>query len=230
MKMKCTQCGDEFDRDIPPEIVGMFTSKICGDCLNKNMSVRRAEEEMRRAEEEMRRAGKKIYKWNQFCPPAFLETEIGKLPSPATSDTVLEWKFNSRGLILYGPTRSGKTRSAWLLIKQIFMQGKTIKVMDSMAGFEYAAVFSGGAGTALDWIQSRSNCGLLFMDDVFKVKLTDSFEAALFAVVDHRMNHQLPIIATLNDTGDTLAARMTDDRGNPFIARLKEMCDTIIFK
>ncbi len=24
--------------------------------------------------------------------------------------------------------------------------------------------------------------------------------------------------------------RMTDDRGNPFIARLKEMCDTIIFK
>jgi DNA replication protein DnaC len=223
MKQKCQQCQNEFERQVPPEFFSLSVGKICGDCLLKNADARRSDE--RRRMEEQRN-----FRWREFCPAAFLETEVGKLPSPATADSVLEWEFNSRGIILYGPTRSGKTRSAWLLIKKIFMQDRSVRVMDSMSGFEYAAAFSDSASRALEWVQARSNCKLLFMDDVFKVKLTDSFEAALFAIVDHRMNHQLPIIATLNDTGDTLAARMTDDRGNPFIARLKEMCDTIIFK
>ena len=60
--------------------------------------------------------------------------------------------------------------------------------------------------------------------------LTESFEAAMFAIVDHRLNYNLPVIATLNDTGATLSARMTGDRGEAFIARLREMSDTIHFK
>ena len=34
----------------------------------------------------------------------------------------------------------------------------------------------------------------------------------------------------MNDTGATLSARMTGDRGEAFIARLREMSETIHFK
>lgn len=98
-----------------------------------------------------------------------------------------------------------------------------------MAGFQYGAAFSNSGREAQEWIESRAKCGLLFFDDAFKVKMTDSFESAVFAIVDYRLAHQLPILATLNDTGETLAKRMTGDRGDAFVARLKEMCQVIKF-
>lgn len=220
--MKCTQCECDFEREVPPELTNSWFYKLCQKCLDENAAVRRSETEKR--DKEIQQA-----QWKLACPSAFQETNMAKLPLPEIAQRVLGWEYNSKGLILYGGTRKGKTRSAWMLIKKLFMQGRNFRVMDSMSGFEYAGIFSEGGNRALDWVRNRSNVQVLFLDDVFKVKLTDSFEAALFAIVDHRMNHQLPIIATLNDVGETLASRMTGDRGNPFVARLREMCETIVF-
>ena len=223
MKIICSQCTAEFERDVPPEFNGFPVFKICPACMESNAAVRRCETE------KSDRA-KSLAMWQELCPPAFQDTDLANLPFPKVSADTLAWRGGKRGLILYGKTRSGKTRTAWLLVKQQFETGQTARVMDSMSGFEYAAIFNAGGAAALEWVQSRARCSLLFLDDVFKVKLTESFEAAMFAIVDYRLNHQLPIIATLNDTGETLSARMTDDRGDAFIARLKEMCDTIHFK
>ena len=223
MKIICSQCTAEFERDVPPEFNGFPVFKICPACMESNAAGRRAETE------KTDRA-KSTAMWQELCPPTFQDTDPAKLPFPKVSADTLAWRGGKRGLILYGKTRSGKTRTAWLLVKQQFEIGQTARVMDSMSGFEYAAIFNAGGASALEWVQSRARCSLLFLDDVFKVKLTESFEAAMFAIVDYRLNHQLPIIATLNDTGETLSARMTDDRGDAFIARLKEMCDTIHFK
>ena len=220
MKKICTQCGAEFEREAIVCFEKVFESLPCQKCMDENGKVRRLEREKQDQE-------KRMIDWLRICPPAFRETEMEKLPKKSVTDHALKWEFGRRGIVLFGPTRSGKTRTAWLLLKKMHMQGKRIMVMDSMSGFEYGAVFA--HGSPLDWVNERVGCELLFMDDVFKVKLTDSFEAALFAIIDKRMNFRRPIIATLNDTGETLAARMTDDRGNAFIARLKEMCDTVVF-
>lgn len=98
-----------------------------------------------------------------------------------------------------------------------------------MAGFDYAASYDVSPGETQAWVNGYSRCGLLFLDDIFKAKLTDSFESAIFSVVEHRLSHKLPILATLNDTGETLGARMSADRGDAFIARLREMCQVIQF-
>ena len=223
MTITCTQCTKPFERDVPPEFNSFPVFKICPACMESNAAARRAV-----TEKESAIAG--TARWLEFCPAAFRDTDRAKLPFPAITDRVLAWEHQKRGLILYGKTRSGKTRTAWLLMKKQFEAGRTARVMDSMSGFEYAAIFTAGGQAALEWVMERSRCSLLFLDDVFKVKLTESFEAAMFAIVDYRMNHNLPIIATLNDTGATLSARMTDDRGDAFIARLKEMSETIHFK
>ena len=222
MKLTCTQCSKEFEREIPPECEGLPVFKVCQPCINAN-AAERQDETIKRL------AASGVARWIEYCPPAFQDTDIAKLPHPKVSAKVLAWEYQKQGMSLYGKTRSGKTRTAWLLIKKQFEAGRTAKVMDSMSGFEYAAVFSAGGQAALEWVQSRCKCSLLFLDDVFKVKLTESFEAAAFAIVDYRLNYNLPIIATLNDTGETLSARMTGDRGDAFIARLREMGETIQF-
>ena len=68
------------------------------------------------------------------------------------------------------------------------------------------------------------------MDDIFKVKLTDSFENAIFTIIDQRINNLRPIIATTNDVGSTLAGRMSQDRGEPIVRRLREACKAIVFQ
>ena len=224
MKKNCLQCGAEFERE-PIILFGIekFASMPCDACIASNANERRIN-----TEKEVAAAG--LARWIEFCPPAFRDTEMSKLPFPKVTAVVLAWEYQQRGLILHGKTRSGKTRTAWLLVKKQFEAGRTANVMNSMSGFEYAAIFTAGGQAALEWVMVRSKCSLLFLDDVFKVKLTESFEAAMFAIVDYRLNHNLPIIATLNDTGATLSARMTGDRGDAFIARLKEMSEPIHFK
>ena len=222
MKITCAQCSKEFDREVPPECAGLPVFNVCQPCINANAAERQAETFKRLA-------ASGVARWLEYCPPSFQDTDLAKLPYQIVTEKVLAWEYQKRGMILYGKTRSGKTRTAWLLVKKQFEAGRTARVMDSMSGFEYAAIFGAGGAEALEWVKARSKCSLLFLDDVFKVKLTESFEAAMFAIVDYRLNYQLPIIATLNDTGATLSARMTGDRGDAFIARLKEMCDTVSF-
>jgi DNA replication protein DnaC len=220
MNKKCKQCSTEFTA--PDDPVSKCFTPFCPVCAKARCEAGAAEERKRRDHE-------REVRWQSLCPPAFRDTLIEKLPDPAKAAEILTWDYSKTGLLLHGKTRKGKSRCAWLLVHKVFELGKSIQVLDSMAGFQYAAAFTNSGREAQAWVEARCRCGLLFCDDVFKVKLTDSFEAAVFAIVDYRLNHHLPILATLNDTGKRLAARMSSDRGDALVARLKEMCDTIQF-
>lgn len=219
MKKNCTKCGVELEL---PDNPFFKTIAYCAKCTGEI----RAKAESDAKDEAMRQNEER---WRKLCPPAFRDTDAGKLPNPQKAVETMAWEYGPTGLLLHGDTRRGKSRCAWLLIRKVFDAGKTVQVMDSMSGFQYMAAFSNSAKDAQEWVELRSKCGLLFFDDLFKAKLTDSFEAAVFAIVDYRMNHQLPIVATLNDTGETLSSRMSADRGEAFVARLKEMCQIIQF-
>jgi DNA replication protein DnaC len=166
-------------------------------------------------------------KFNGLCPLEFQETEIDKMPNRAAAEKVLAWKEGKRGLLLYGPTGRGKTRAVWLLLGKLALAGRCFVVMDSLAGFEFMSSFN--SNSSYDWILRRCTCSLLFMDDVFKVKLTDAFEAAIFSIIEYRLSHQLPMIVTLNDTSATLMSRMTSDRGAALLRRLTEMSEAVEF-
>ena len=220
MKKNCKICGVEFTAPDDP-ILSRFTP-FCQKCAN-DLREANLKEQQAIAERDSE------IRWHSICPSAYRDTTIERLPNPAKAEEVLSWNYGAAGLLLHGQTRKGKSRCAWLLVRKVYESGKSVRVLDSMAGFQYGAAFANSGREALEWIETRSKCGLLLFDDVFKVKLTDSFEAAVFAIVDYRITHQLPIIATLNDTGKTLAARMSEDRGEAFLARLREMCRVIQF-
>jgi DNA replication protein DnaC len=234
IEKKCQTCGGDFSVEKPDEaidsveiaaIAERFFDAIHRNCPQCTKQINEAAQ----IESQRRDITRRRSEWAFICPPTFMETDEALLPMPEKHAEGLAWKYGKEGVLLFGKTRTGKSRCAWKICERQFMDGKSVMVMNSLSGFEYGSVFATNGSNVLDWVNERNRCGLLFLDDVFKVKLTDSFEAALFAIVDYRLNHKLPIIATLNDTGATLTARMTDDRGAAFVARLKESAKTISF-
>lgn len=219
----CRECSQVFD--LPPFRLAAQLVFVCPECSEKH-----AEEDQRQAALRTDATKARLEAWRRICPILFQETDPSKLPSPMKLQIALEqWQYGRRGLILHGVSGKGKSRIAWEIMKREFMAGRSIAVMDCTSGYDYSAKFVVSAAEAAKWVQHRMAVDLLLFDDVLKVKLTDSVEQALFAIVNSRTENGLPIIVTTNDTGDSLASRMTDDRGPALLRRLREFSKMIAF-
>ena len=216
----CEQCGTTFQ--LPSFRLASKFVKICVDCSEKQIESER-EEQMKLAEVQ------RFDNWKLICPAAFLDTKAPQLPSPTKLDKVMKWKFGPRGLMLHGRSGAGKSRCAWELMKREWKAGRTISAIDSMFSFTYSKKYSQSPADVVQWMDRLMARDILLMDDVMKSKLTDSLENALFTVVNHRCSNNLPIIITTNDTPDTFKERMSEDRSDAMIRRLKEYCEPIAF-
>lgn len=157
-------------------------------------------------------------------PPAYKKTEREKLPFPDSLDKALEWDFNPMGLLIYGPSRSGKSRIAWKLIEREIMSGREVSTISALDLITYPALLMEDSQAASRLVRALAEAELLLMDDVFKSKLSERVEELLFAVLEQRGIWQRPTIVTLNDTPETLRARLSADRGPALIGRLSDYC------
>lgn len=172
--------------------------------------------------------------FNMTCPPLYLETEDKRLPQ-GPFNRVMEWTYGPKGLLLMGDSGKGKTRVAWRLLHRVMVLDKPIRetsrnvaVFDCV-GFGHALALAYRNEHAEEWLEGLTIIPIIFFDDLGKLKLTERAEAELFGLVERRCARKLPIIATTNDTGQTLADRMTENRGAAMIRRLREFCDVIQF-
>lgn len=166
----------------------------------------------------------------ELIPAAFLKTDREKLPQPEKLDAALRWKFGDKGLLLFGPSGSGKSRVAWEVIKREVEKGRNFQFVTAFSLAQYPSLIMAGDGIAMEFAGRLAKADLLFLDDVFKAKPTERVEELLFAVIDERGMWGRPCIITLNDTGDTLSSRLSTDRGPALIRRLREYCEPIPFK
>jgi DNA replication protein DnaC len=218
----CKNCGVPVTM---PGFLERWASRsgiFCDDCAAADSAIRTAEMIANTK-------AARLARWNAICPPDFQLTTASKLPSPSKLQTVLRWQYGPRGLTLHGNTGKGKSRCAWELVKREFFAGKTVRALGTDAGFEYARQFAASTEQAARWVESHIAVDLLLLDDVLKVKLTESFESALFGIISGRTEHRRPIIFTTNDSGESLIARMSTDRGEALVRRLREFCESISF-
>ena len=168
--------------------------------------------------------------FNAICPPLYQRTDKARLPQDQLK-IAMSWQYGPRGLILLGDTGKGKTRVAWALLKRILVddnKGMRLTWFDSI-GFGHEIAKHYRTEDAESWLGRLAKAPLVFFDDLGKLKLTERAEVELFGLIERRCAAELPIIVTTNDTGDSLAARMTDNRGPALIRRLREFCEPIQF-
>ncbi len=168
-------------------------------------------------------------RWQYLCPPLYRETDPARLPQGPLAD-VLAWRYGPQGLLLIGPTGTGKTRAAYLLLRRLLDEDETRRIIayDGLAfGHEAARRFREGTGET--WVTGVATADVIFFDDFGKMTLTERVEAELFGVIEYRTAHHLPILATSNMTGADLAAKASKDRGEPLVRRLREFCRVVVF-
>ena len=212
---QCESCGTSFQRTGTPVALRMF--HYCSECDEKR---KRQQQEENRARE----LASLNHNWKLICPPIFRETDPRRLPRPKILDEILKWKFGPKGLLIHGPTSLGKSRMAWQLLRREHLEeGRQIIALDLLdLGLELSATLGRSPDYAAELVRGYCRAQILFLDDPFKARLTDRVEEILFAIITRRTDHMKPIICTLNDTGETLLSRLSEDRGAPMIRRLRE--------
>ena len=188
------------------------------------------EKQSKRLEDEKRMArGLRIAGALNKIPAAFRGTSRDLLPRPDCYDAMMRWQFGPKGLVMFGSTGLGKSRCAWALAERELKAGRDVEPIDALALTRYPALLMSDLDAADKLLRRLATCELLLLDDPFKVKPTERVEELVFLSIDQRMQWDRPIIATLNDTGDTLLARLSPDRGPALIRRLREACSALNF-
>ena len=213
----CRECGSLFTPDFLPHLV-----HVCQVCSERHS----IEESRRMARESEQRVQRN---WETVCPAQYRETDTKRLPHQAAFQRVMRWQLGPRGLLLNGPTGAGKSRCAWVMLKREYENRHRVLAMDHSIGFRYAERFANSAAEAASWIDRLASVEILFLDDIFKAKMTDSLEQCLFTVIATRCEEKRPTICTMNDTSDSLKARLSPDRGAALIRRLVESSEHVSF-
>jgi DNA replication protein DnaC len=217
--VQCRGCGREF----PEKIIYLFESDnprtvtVCEECADKRDT--------------------RLDEWLAICPYEFrlAKTEGGPTSlSRMDKDVplwrkVLDWKFPThRGLIIRGQSGRCKTRCMWRLIRRVFEERH--KIIALTAGqFERQCRDAAGNYTLTSWFNKIASVDVLFLDDIGKANWSANTEANIFDLIDERTREGRPILATLNDSAEELASRLSPGRGVPLVRRLCDYCETLVF-
>jgi len=196
--------------------------------------------ELERLAEEKRAHAERMEEWKGVCPSLCLATDPAKLPFalqyPDKFAQAMAWEYGPTGLGFFGSTGGGKTRAMYLLIRSLFLSGRSVEAM-THPEFSATAVrlaVEGYKGEQSRWMRDLKRADILFIDDLGKSRFTTADgsakhgEEALWDVCEHRWQQQKPFFFTCNKrNGDELAASMSEDKGQPFLRRLREFCKII---
>jgi len=184
-------------------------------------------EEQERDVAAIRQERARLDEFERICPPLYRDTDPLKLPcNPEVTKLVLGWVYGPKGLVLHGATGRGKTRLAYLLVRRLVLDGRSVSAFDPLS-FAHRVGETFGEYQGERFIREQQRVDVLMLDDLGKAKLTERAEAELFGLVEHRIANLKPLIVTTNFVGDKLSNKLSEDRATPLVRRLREFNECV---
>jgi DNA replication protein DnaC len=130
----------------------------------------------------------------------------------------------SYGLLLIGPTGTGKTHLATAVLRTAQARGIDygfVVVTDLLNELR-----PGGDGDG-KLAESVKNKTVLLLDDLGTDKPSDWVSEQLYRLINHRNNHELPTLITSNYKVSELKTRLGAN-GDKIVDRIQGMCETVV--
>ena len=168
--------------------------------------------------------------WKTICPPLYQETKPDRIPTPSQAAfmAATHRPLVNRGLLLCGPSGTGKTRAAFEILKQWHLSGRGVTIFTANEfAVECAAQCAAGGESFSRWLNKVKRTGVLFIDDLGKRTMTETAEAQLFDVLDYRLTRLLPTIITAESNLST--GVLSPARADAITTRIANGFDPIDF-
>lgn len=129
------------------------------------------------------------------------------------------------GLLFTGQVGSGKTYLACCIANALLKKGKGVlfavvpDLLDEIRS-TYDPGRSSGEPTEFDLVDRARQAHLLVLDDLGAHNYTDWTRNKIYSIVNYRLNHRLPVVATTNISPENLEGYL----GERTTSRLLEMC------
>ena len=233
----CKICDKSILVDYDPESIddpvikrvlnSLWSQVTCGPCATQAIQEKADRDKAARQNE-------RLESWRSICPLIYQETDptYPTLCKKAYRKTMAYQFKGGKGLVLGGDSRSGKTRSAFDLLRREYMAGRSVKHI-------MAASFSLWNRDAAKhglrrWESEIKRPDILFIDDVGKAITGDGrgdyAESQFWAILETRFAHGLPVVLTIQQSGEQMQERMSGEVGKAFVERIREFCDQIKFE
>jgi DNA replication protein DnaC len=173
-------------------------------------------------------------RYDNHCPfRGDLKTNLFELKFKDKEAVMSAFHVAGRSVTLIGTTGTGKTRLAWLLIERPFIEGRSVRVFTHI-GLKQALheKATRSQGELALFVKALIDCEVLLIDDLGKADMARGevglqIEEQTFHILDTRLvDSRRRTILTSNDDGASLIARMTPDRGEPLVRRIRELTVT----
>ena len=143
---------------------------------------------------------------------------------------------SGKGLFLYGPRGTGKTKLAAIIANERLRQGKPgpFSSVHDLLGDIRASFHRDDTEEVL---QSVKEASFLVLDDLGAERMTEWVGEQIFAIVNYRLNERLATVVTSNFSPDEIIERMAtvdrdgrvidDMQGQRIMSRIYGMCTRI---
>lgn len=170
-------------------------------------------------------------RYSRACPfKGDLKTNLFDLKFRDKDAVMSAFHVAKRSVTMAGTTGRGKTRIAWLLVEQPFIEGKSVRVFThtSLKGAldEKSRL---GRGEMSAFVRALVDCDVLLIDDLGQADMCRYensllIEEQTFHILDSRLTDlNKRTILTTQFNRETLAARMSPERGAAMVRRILEL-------
>lgn len=163
-----------------------------------------------------------LAKFDRATPPRYRAAHVETSDVIAWADQVAADATTAPSLMLWGGTGTGKTHAAFGAVRRIAFTGPTRFGFMATTFADLYATLRPGSGSDEEREQAMRRVlrvPLLLLDDLGASKSSLWTEEVTYRLINHRYNHQLPIIITSNHP----PAALPDLVGDRITSRLIEM-------